>query len=134
MPARKRTHRIPSPDIQGDDSWVELNLVSVAEAEELQAAYRKLQEIEDESDDDDDDDEASDIDRVKEIINDAHSLLSKYVLNWNWVDDDGEPLDAPHNNAQVIKKLLPNELQFIMRNLTTGGDALEKKGKKSKRR
>ena len=54
----------------------------------------------------------------------AVSLLGKLVKEWNWVDDDGNPLPAP--SAEVINGLPYAEIKFLMDALDLEGLADQK--------
>lgn len=48
----------------------------------------------------------------------ANTYLARHVLDWNWPDDEGEPLPKPHGNPEVFKLLTMPELMFIGRALS----------------
>lgn len=64
-----------------------------------------------------------------------HNLerLSTIVLDWNWVDDNDDPLPKPENNPDVFRQLNGPEMNFISDSLT-GNDETEKKGRTNSQR
>jgi len=52
--------------------------------------------------------------------------LSKRVVDWNWTDNTGQPLDNPHNNADVFMGLQNEELIWLM-TVSMGETPTEKK-------
>lgn len=91
------TFRVESPTIQGEDSYVVFRALTVEEAR----AYRKTTG----SDDD-----------VFEIGLDA---LRTHIVEWNWVDDAGNPLPQPREDPGVIDRLTVEETNFLAQTLIT---------------
>lgn len=90
MPQRQRVKQVKSEAVQGADSWVKIRKPTVAEAREM------LKDPE------------------------GTSRLQNVVLAWNWVDDDGNPLTQPSEDAAVFEQLTADEITFINDALTTG--------------
>ena len=40
--------------------------------------------------------------------------LSKRVVNWNWTDIKGDDLESPYENPAIFKKLLNEELLWLL--------------------
>jgi hypothetical protein len=73
MPERRAaTYRVATPDVQGDDSWIELRKIDYGTRKRFQAG---------------------------EI--DALDLIEMHLAGWNWVDDDGEPLPQPGDGGTL---------------------------------
>lgn len=106
MPERQRVKKLPSPAVQGADSWVQIKAITVGEAKKLQRLNGAGE---------------SEIDRA------SRELMSEYVLDWNWVDDAGEPLPKPNANPDIFDLLTPAEIQFIAGALGGGGGDDKKK-------
>ena len=53
--------------------------------------------------------------------------LSKRIVNWNWTDIKGEELESPYDNPQVFKKLLNEELLWLLTATITETKEEEKK-------
>lgn len=51
----------------------------------------------------------------------ATELLDETVADWNWTDDDGEPLPTPKQNPGVIDQLTVAEVQFLVKAITELG-------------
>jgi hypothetical protein len=51
--------------------------------------------------------------------NDAFTgqLLQENVLEWNWVDFDGNPLRLPKDDPGVIDQLTDDEVEFLVRHI-----------------
>ena len=49
----------------------------------------------------------------------ALTFLSGHVLDWNWVDDDDDPLPNPHNKPEIFDLLTKYEVAFII-NILSG--------------
>lgn len=105
MPERQRVRKLPSPAVQGADSWVQIKAITVGEAKRLQRLSGA---------------DESEVDAA------SRKLMSEYVLDWNWVDDVGNPLPKPHENPDVFDFLTPAEVQFIANALGGGGDDKKK--------
>ena len=45
-------------------------------------------------------------------------LVSAHVLEWNFVDDEGEPLPQPAEKPEVVDELTEEEATFIVLALT----------------
>lgn len=88
MPERQSGQRIATP-IQGDDAWVRIKRIQVGQWLQLQedGGSRSLAEA---------------TRRGLEILRD-------HVLEWNWVDDDGNPLPQPKDDPDVINRLTDEE-------------------------
>ncbi len=84
-----------SPDIQGDDSYVVFRAVTGAERDALFAGRR--------------DDEPESAIRER-----GRRLLALRILDWNWVDEAGQPLPLPKDDVAVFDRLLEHELDFLM--------------------
>ena len=92
MPKRLRVQKFLSTKVQGDDSWVRVSPLTVGEMR----ANRKQR---------------------KEKNFDAFDLgltiLKAHVVEWNWVDDDGEPLPQMPEHPEVVELLTDTEVAFL---------------------
>lgn len=95
MPKRQRTKRVPTLELMGEGSWIEVRKITVQQAKELRKRTADLSE-----------DELQDYSR---------DWIAEHVLAWNWVDDDGETLPLPSDDPSVLDQLTPDELAFIGR-------------------
>lgn len=106
MPKRKTVKRFETEDLQGEDSYVVITGLKVKEVK----ALRKL-----DSDDDD-------FDAFEGGLN----FIRQHVLDWNWVDDLGEPLPTPKEDPDVVYELTNEESEFLA-NIISGGETEELK-------
>lgn len=98
MPARQNVKTIPTPAVQGDDSWIKIKAMTVEQFNRNQAILRQAQQP---------DANAETLDSL------ATELFAEVVMDWNWVDDDGKPLPKPNGNPKVFGTLTMAELLTI---------------------
>ena len=79
MPERKTTYKIDSTDVQGEDSWVELSYMAWGEVQAAMSGDLK-----------------------------SDAILEAHVKEWNWVDEDGEPLEF------LVHVLFEPERRFLL--------------------
>lgn len=82
MPKRTSRYRVDSSKVQGAGSWVELSFISYGE--------------------------------FQSILTDAlkpNELLEKHVIDWNWVDGEGQPLGKPE---VCLDDLFAPEREFLL--------------------
>jgi hypothetical protein len=90
MPKRTlKTMRVPTP-IMGDDAWIEVREPTWGEAEELIKAGQE-----------------GDI----ALLGDR---IAKFLMSWNWVEDDGSPLPLPAQDPSVLRRLQVSEVRAIV--------------------
>lgn len=125
MPKRQNVRRIDSLEVQGDDSWVEIVSPKI---EEVKAQQASMQPIRDEL-------ATIELELKKEGLTQAEinsnpryaavnqrlsdegtKLMAAYVKDWNWVDDDGEPLPKPAGNEKAFGQLTVGELTWLSNN------------------
>ncbi len=119
MPERQNVRTIETPQLQGDDSWIKIKAMSVAQYNCRAAINRSLNTMDATAEDYED--------RVAALDRESNQLMAECVVDWNWVDDDGNPLPKPHNNPDAIRKLTMPELMFIGEQLNFNGDNAQKK-------
>jgi len=81
--ARRSTLQIATPEIQGDDSWVEVVVFTVGERLSLPASIIK------------------------------NELIKERVIGWNWVDKAGDPLPQPDGTDEMINVLTTFEVAAL---------------------
>jgi len=91
----KVLNRVDSAEVQGEGSFVLLKRPSWSEMREY---------MEGKNEDD------------PEIYGKAFAKLM--VIDWNWVDDNGNPLPKPSDNPDVIDQLSIEESTFLMNALS----------------
>jgi len=98
MPKRQNTARFTSEAVQGDGSYVILSKFTVKEAKDLYANTRQ---------------EGSD-----QIMDIGFATLISHVIEWNWVDDSGQPLPMPRDKPEILDSLTTDEVNFLAECLT----------------
>lgn len=93
MPKRQSVKTHDSDEVQGDGSKVVLSSVKVREIR----ALRKLGD-----------------DPNFDEFEGGVALLSKHIVKWNWVDDEGKPLPQPKEDPDVIDELTNEESEFLV--------------------
>ena len=106
MPKRTGTRRVESPEIQGDDSYVVVRKLKVAE-------MRKVIK------------EAGEDAPPEQQFERAAKLYADHIVEWNWVDDDGKPMPQLKDDPDVLDQLYDAELMFLGEALV--GTAAERK-------
>lgn len=144
MPKRSSVKKVPTPvEIMGEDAYVIYRPITVQEARDLRS---KAGEIEKQTQsalekyakennkaiadltDSDKDKAYGDSGLTDELVNYADREFSKYILEWNWVDDNDEPMPMPKDDYTVMGKLYPHEYNYIM-SLFTPDEQTEKNSK-----
>lgn len=98
MAKRISTKKFSTAEVQGDGSFVILSSVKVGE----QRDYFEQKDDED-------------FDKIEWGV----ELLIKHIVDWNWVDDDGEPLPLPKDDPDVIDELTNAESELIAKLLVS---------------
>ena len=147
MPKRNNVKRIESPDLQGEDSYVVIRTVEWGVSKQLKPRMRvaedhvnrkqklldRASEALDEASDDQKETAQAAVEAAQIALDEAESkliaitedLVKKNFVEWNWVDDDGNPFDNPSQNSEVLDRLSADEVEFL--GLAIGGQ-LEKNG------
>lgn len=99
MPKRQNTRRVDSAEVQGEGSFVVVKAINYG-------AARKARE---ESGGDTDD---SSRERI------GAKMISDNVVEWNWVDDNGEPLPQLNGSLETLDLLTANEVEFLTKAIT----------------
>ena len=92
MPKRRGIRRVPSDEVQGEGSWVEVAELTVKEVRAMKKQSK-----------------ADDFDDLEASID----LLKTHVRNWNWVDADGADLPTPKAEPDIIEELMIIETNFL---------------------
>lgn len=125
MPQRITVRRVPTSEVQGEGSWVEVRAVTVGDImnvyerqeEQSKATYRL----------------GSFLARVfalfkrkttsrSQIYRDFCYGIIKQVSAWNWVDADGNPLPQPTESPRVVELLTDPEVVCLMQAVYGSGD------------
>lgn len=102
MPKRKRVRRFASDEVQGKSSWVTIASMVVADQRK---ALKELAKIEAS--------EATGTDLTIANFEAGVRMMKTHVREWNWVDDDGNPLSLPKDDPEVLEQLTDDEVAFL---------------------
>ncbi len=94
-----KTRRIPTDSVQGPDSYAVIRPPKWG-------LLRKAQK------------QAKASDQADAGIAFAEELLVKSVVDWNWTDDEGEPLPLPKDDPAVLDDLDADEVAFLVEKIT----------------
>ncbi len=97
MVKRVSRRRVSTEEVQGEGSYVVVTGVKVREIK----ALRKTAQ-----------------DPNFDIFVGGLKLLQEHIVEWNWVDDEGDPLLCPKDDPDVIDELTEEEATFLSRILT----------------
>jgi len=97
MPKRKNIFRVDSGEVQGEDSYVVLRRPSWGAQKLFDQALQEQ--------------------NVVEMTEKIERLLCECIKEWNWVDDDGNPLPTPHEDPSVLDRLVDTEITFLIQTL-----------------
>lgn len=92
MPKRRVQKRFDTKEVQGEGSYVILSSLRVSE----RRRYAKDAEEEGFS-----------------ALEWSIDLLTKHVVEWNWVDEDDNPLPLPKDDPKVIDDLTDPEAELL---------------------
>ena len=101
MPKRQHIQHVLSDKVQGKGSWVDFRRMTVGEAKAVRAAAKEHSDPERE-----DENEAW-------AQENSTALMQSHIIDWNWIDEDGNPLPLPSDDATVIDRLTDLELEFL---------------------
>lgn len=99
MPKRNNLVRHPSEELQGDGSYVLLRNITWGEMKRRGWLTGERTEGKDRK------------------IDEAEKIFEFCVADWNWVDDEDNPLPLPKDDPAVLDKLTYAESTFIMEKL-----------------
>lgn len=103
MPERKRLVTLQTPELQGDDSWITIRKVSGYDGLRLLELRQTMVSAGNGSGEPD----------YVAAIRETSEILLKYLVDWNWVDDNGEPLPDPGEIDDLLKTLSWEEIMGI---------------------
>lgn len=130
MPVRNSIKTIATPEIQGDDSFVKYRPITLEEARNLRDKSKEVSVKQDRAlrdyaegnnksilDLTSEDKESAYVQSglTDDLLYFADQQLSRLIVEWNWVDDDGNPLPQPRDDFKVLGKLYTHEYSFLMK-------------------
>ena len=105
-PKRKRIVRVFTDDVQGKGSWALVAKLTVREMRENRARITAEQ-----------DQMLKDGEITAKVTDNQFEagidLIRRHVKDWNWVDDDGEPLPNPKDKPEIVDDLTDEELKAL---------------------
>lgn len=106
--AKRRTSciKIKTDEIQGEGSWVIVRRLSI---KETRAFRDKMSEAGDEYN----------------AFEAGVAVMKQNVVEWNWVDDDGNPLPNPKDDPEVIELLTDDEVAVLGKAIRGDEDELK---------
>jgi hypothetical protein len=133
MPVRQNVKTIVTPvEIMGEDAWVKIKNITIDEAKEFQRLSMQMdKEIKPEKErlyqlyaDENELDVKALTDEQKSIAITGSELVVKaekffydyfarYVMDWNWVLEDGSEMPKPSVNPEIFGKLTGKEFEYI---------------------
>lgn len=93
MPKRQSIKKHDASEVQGEGAYVILTGIKVREIREV----RKLAKTED-------------FDEFEGGV----SLLASHIAEWNFVDDEDQPLPQPKDDPKVLDELTNEETEFLV--------------------
>lgn len=93
----KLYRKIDSSDVQGEGSWVLLKSPTI---EDIRGGLTSGDQT------------------STEQIEYSFSIIGKLIIDWNWVDDEGNPLPKP--DYEIVKLLPIQEINFLVQALDLG--------------
>lgn len=100
MPQRNALRRIDASSVQGEGAYIVVRPLRVGEVRDIRQHGETMS-----------DDERRALD---------NTLLQQNVVEWNWVDDDGNLLPLPSVEPSVIAEMTQEEFIFAVQAITTG--------------
>ena len=138
MPKRLAVVEVPTPSAQGEDSWVKVRKLTV---EDKAAAHQQAQALMQEALDMEAQAKSADTDGAdpflairaqKESMRlqaDVGRLtlerFKAHIIEWNWVDEAGEPLPQVKDDPAVLDTLLDNEVKALNAAIGAADDAIK---------
>lgn len=104
MSKRQNIITFDSTEVQGEGSWIKVRMVTHGQSKKLQKDFSDVigKDFSDIS-----------IERRAEFQTQSDELLTRMIVDWNWVNDDDEPLPLPRDEQTVVDELTELEHQFI---------------------
>ncbi|HML23520.1 MAG TPA: hypothetical protein PKD09_17825 [Aggregatilinea sp.] len=93
MPKRQAIYTYKSDEVQGEGSFVKIRAVTYGEAKKLRGAVQGMTDDE-------------------KVVQNEQLIIDK-IVEWNWVDDDGNPLPRPKDDPTVLESLTAQEMAFL---------------------
>lgn len=115
MPKRQNVFEVPADIVQGEDSFVRYRAMNYKRSKLVAAKLAAIEK----------NDELAEDEKLDRQVEISEQLLIDYIVDWNWVDDDGKPLPLPSADREVLDRLTNEEVTFL--SSTLNGKDVEKK-------
>jgi hypothetical protein len=116
MSKRQNIITFDSTEVQGEGSWIKVRMITHGQGKMFQRAYSDILGMKGED---------ISTERRAEFQQASDDLVVEMVFEWNWVDDDDNPLPLPKDDPTVVDLLTELEHKFI-------GQALQGEGERKK--
>lgn len=103
MAQRQNRRQVDSERVQGEGSFVVVRGMTVGEHNQNLKLVRQAQRLGADADEG----------QVAKLEADMAKLMGACVLDWNWVDDDEQPLPLPRDDEGVLERLTLDEIAFL---------------------
>jgi hypothetical protein len=88
MTRRNATKRFDASKVQGDGAWVEARVMTIGDMLEAQKTKDSNMEF-------------------------TLKMFKSHIVDWNWSDENGEPLPSPSDEPEILHTLTQEEYQFL---------------------
>lgn len=129
MAKRMRQRRVSSDSVQGTGSYVLVRSITMGEARELERVGNLTYIPDPELTDEENETLQTTFNEDRE--RQSQTLLARYIVEWDWVDDDGNPLAQPPEDPTVFDQITNLEIEFLQKALR-GVSETEKKPQKKR--
>lgn len=102
MAKRQAILTFDTEEVQGEGSFVKLRMPLWGEIKKQRKQLREMEEA---------DKSKFEIEDVK--IGMTETMLINAIVEWDWVDEEDNPLPRPKDEPAVIERLLSNEIEFL---------------------
>lgn len=120
MPQRQSVKKIVSEEMQGSDSYIVVASPTVEEMKGYRDSLIPIQERIEQLEKDGAKPTDTRLAKAREELNAVgETLITRFVKDWNWVDNDGNPLPKPSEAGAVSKLTLP-EINWVVAQLDFG--------------
>jgi hypothetical protein len=94
MPKRQRIVKVSTEEVQGSGSWAKVSKLTVREMRDAQNAMTS---------------NPTDMEQFELGL----EMVKDHVVEWNWVDDNGDPLPQPRDDPAVVELLSNDEISVL---------------------
>jgi len=125
MAKRRSITKHDSSEVQGEGSFVVLSGVKVKEMREARKQSRRARIARARRDAELENNPLAEVPEDDEDLEfeGGIQMLTAHIVDWNWVDDDGNPLPLPKERPNVVDELTNEESEFLVEILTGSEEA-----------